>query len=439
MTPAPSPNSVGPAARCGLWQRLMLVGPGFVYVLAVLGSGDIVTNSAAGAEHGYALIWVLGLTLVFRYVWVSLSAKYVLVTGESLLEGYARVGKWVVWTLLASLIVLGHFYNMYALLMSGSALDLVFPLPTEWSTSIWGLSCAVGGFAMMYWGGYKTIENFVKALVATMGVSLLVAAFLSKPDPAGIVKGLLIPSMPGSEGLYSALFVVMALIGTEAGSITNLTYVYFIREKGWTDVSHIRQQRFDLVFSVACLFVMGMALQVAAAGTVRPLGIVLEGPEDLVRIFSETQGIIGWLVFVLGLWGASFSTFVGMTAGFGLIVTDIWRSVLFPSPDDPDGENWKKDTMRDPIYRWTVIFLTFSPLYILFSEVSPVWLALAVSSLVVIMVPILALALTKITNDRTLMGEYKNNIFTNTAMILLVLMAVYITYRNVMEWLAPLF
>ena len=111
----------------------MLLGPGFVYVLTVLGSGDIVSNSAAGAGYGYALIWALGVTLVFRFVWVNISAKYVLVTGESLLQGYARVGKWVVWVLLIALIILGHFYNLYLIPMFGSAADLLFHLPTEWS------------------------------------------------------------------------------------------------------------------------------------------------------------------------------------------------------------------------------------------------------------------------------------------------------------------
>ena len=65
------------------------LGPGLVYVLTVMGTGDLVSNSAAGAGYGYALIWALGITLIFRFVWVNTSAKYVLVTGESLLTGYA--------------------------------------------------------------------------------------------------------------------------------------------------------------------------------------------------------------------------------------------------------------------------------------------------------------------------------------------------------------
>ncbi len=54
----------------------MLLGPGLVYVLTVMGGGDVVSNAAAGAGYGYTLIWALGITLVVRFVWVDISAKY---------------------------------------------------------------------------------------------------------------------------------------------------------------------------------------------------------------------------------------------------------------------------------------------------------------------------------------------------------------------------
>ena len=258
----------------------------------------------------------------------------------------------------------------------------------------------------------------------------MVAALLSHPDPAGIARGMFVPTIPGTQGLYSALFVLMALIGTEAGSMTNLTYAYFIREKGWRGVSHLKQQRFDLAFGIVCVFLMGTLLQIAAAGTIHPLGIELEGAEDLVRIFSEALGVVGLVIFGLGLLGAAFSTFVGATAGYGLIITDICRSFIprFKRPSNSGDE--AKDVKRDPIYRWSLIIWSFSPLYIVFTDVRPIWLVLMVSSVVVVLIPVLALTLLKITNDKSLMGKYKNGWFTNTVMILLVLLAVYFTFLN---------
>ena len=167
-----------------------MLGPGIVYVAQVQGTGDIVSNAATGASYGYTLIWALALTLLFRFVWVNTSAKYVLVTEESLLTGYARLGKWIVWVVLVSIVVLRHFYSSYQILMMGSAADLLFHLPTDWSISIWSLFFACLGFALMFWGGYQAIERFCKVLITLMGGSLILTAWLSSPDVTQIANNL---------------------------------------------------------------------------------------------------------------------------------------------------------------------------------------------------------------------------------------------------------
>ena len=405
------------------------MGPGFVYILTVLGAGDLVTNSAAGAGYGYALIWTVAVGMMLRFVWVNVSAKYVLVTGETLIQGYARVGQWVVWLILISMIILVHFYNMYMILMSGNAIHVLFPLPTEWSSSIWSLFFALVAFVMAYWGGYQALEFFCKILVGMMGGALILVAFLADPDPAQIARGLFIPTIPRSQGLYESHLMLMALIGTMTGSIVNLTYAYFIYEKGWRDVSYLKTQRFDLIFGVSCMFVMGVLLQIAAAATVHPLGIGLKDANDMVRIFSEVQGVTGMIVFSLGLWGAAFSTLIGTTVGCSLIVADLFR---FVTKKTEEGQKGSPQYQR--VYRTCVIFWSFSPLYVLLTGVSPVWLTLAVSALVVLLIPVLTPVLMKITSDRSLMGEYRNSWLTNTIMVFLVLAALYVTYFNLTEW-----
>ena len=406
------------------------MGPGFAYVLTVLGTGDLIANSTAGAAYGYALIWILALGLVFRFVWVNVSAKYILVTGESLIEGYARVGRWVLWVILISVMVLMHLYNMYGVVMSGNAINMLLPLPTEWSAKIWSLFFTLLAFAMAYWGGYGVLELFCKILIAIMGVSLVVVTVLSKPDPTEILQGMFVPSIPADQGSYSVMFVVMALVGTVAGSVMNITYAYFVHEKGWRDLSYLKQQRFDLVFGVVCLFLMGSLLQIAAGATVRPLGIDLKDADDLVRIFSEVQGVVGLIIFSLGLWGAAFSTMVGTTIGCALIVADLSR---FLTKRPWASKHDRKDVRRHPVYRACVIFWCFSPLYILYIGVSPVWLVLMVSALAAAVIPVLTPALMKITSDKSLMGEYRNGWFTNAILGTMVLVALYFTYRNIVD------
>ena len=239
------------------------VGPGFVYVLTAMGAGDLVSNSAAGAGYGYALIWTIIPAAIFRFVWVSVSAKYVLVTQESLIQGYARVSRLVIWILLGSVLIMGHFYMMYTIVMTGNAIEALLPSRFPWSSSLWSLLFAVLAFVMTYWGGYRIIEKFLRVGMVVMVGGLVTAVVLARPDPAQILQGALIPSIPGDHGLYGTLFIVMAIVGTMAGSITNLTYAYFIREKGWRDVSHLRRQRVDLLMSALCLFMIAGLLQVA--------------------------------------------------------------------------------------------------------------------------------------------------------------------------------
>ncbi len=408
------------------------VGPGLVYVLAVLGAGDIVSNSTAGAGYRYSLIWVLGITMVFRFVWVNTSAKYVLVTGESLLTGYGRFGRWVPWVILVSLVLIRHFGNQWLMLLIGSSAQLLLPLPTQWGAVIWSFVFIFIGFAMMFWGGYPIIENFCRVLIFIMGGSLVVAALFSNPDPAAILKGAFIPTLPQAQGSYSSLMIIMALIGTEAGAITNLTYAYFISEKGWKGISFLKQQRFDLAIGVTCMFLMGGLLQIAAGGTIQPLGIDIEDAEDLVRVFSETQGRVGLVVFGLGLWGATFSTFIGASVGQALVFTDICRTFV-PALQKSSQERESVST-KDPIYRWYLIFFTFSPVYILFTDISAVWLTLVFTATTVVLIPVLALPLLKITNDRKRMGRYKNGWFTNGVILLLIVVSIYLTYRNVVDW-----
>lgn len=411
-----------------------VLGPGIVFALTVIGAGDIVSNAAAGADYGYSLIWALALTLVFRYVWVGTAAKYVLVTGESLLQGYDRVGRWVSWVLLVSILFLRHVSNLYKVVLLGTVSNSFLPVPSEYGPAAWSVVLTVLGFSMMFWGGYPLIERLFKFLILLLGGALVFGAIMSKPDLPAVLRGALVPSFPGREGLYDIAFLLMALVGTEAGSMTNVTYTYFMHEKGWKNRADLGRQRLDLIFSVCCMFAMGALVQIAAAGTLGRQGVSLESTADLLQILGDSQGTVGFLVFGLGLLAAVFTGFVGGTAGYALIVTDIIRNVL-PGRDQSDNAS-RPDYRRDPVYRGCVALWSFSPLYILFLDVKPIWLLLAASAFSVIAIPFLAFSLLRITTNRTLLGRYTNRWHTNVLLALLGLVSLYLCIDRAVGWLS---
>ncbi len=86
--PPPIPRTFGEYVRS--------FGPGIVIVLTWLGAGDIVETGVAGGNYGYALMWIIVVALLVRFLFVSLIAKYQLCNerGEGVLDGLARLHPW---------------------------------------------------------------------------------------------------------------------------------------------------------------------------------------------------------------------------------------------------------------------------------------------------------------------------------------------------------
>ena len=414
--------------------RLRSLGPGIVFALSILGAGSVVTNAVAGASSGYGLLWVLALAVFFRYVWLGASARYVLVTGETLVAGYARLGRWFLASLLIAILLMGHLYTLYAIALMGFTFDVLLPLPWGWSVETWGLFFTLAGFGMCFWGGYPAVESVCRVLLGIMGATLVAVAILSEPDVGGIVRGTLIPASPAGEPFGGAVPIVVALVGTEAGSVTNLTYSYFMYERGWRDVSHLARQKRDLLFSVVAVFAMAALLQIAAAGTLFQSGAEVQNAEDLVSIFSDQLGGVGRVIFALGLWAATFTTYVGANTGYAIIVSDITRRIV-PGLRSTYGTPTERVSVgRDRIYQASLACWAFSPLYVLFMDWDAAFLALLVSSIVVFLIPLLGYGLLWLSASRERMGEHRNRPVTNVLLVLLILVSVYLTATTIWGW-----
>ena len=67
-------------------RPLATLGPAFVAAIAYVDPGNFATNVLAGAEFGYALVWVVIAANLMAMLVQSLSAKLGLATGRNLAE-----------------------------------------------------------------------------------------------------------------------------------------------------------------------------------------------------------------------------------------------------------------------------------------------------------------------------------------------------------------
>jgi Mn2+/Fe2+ NRAMP family transporter len=415
------------AARPALWRRVALGGPGIVFLAAAVGPQYLVSNAAVGVAHGYTLLWALGLSILARFVFLEATARYVLATGETLIQGYNRVGRWAVWLLLASILVKRHASNLSQLLLIGLTVNWILPQGLGSNTILWSLLFWTLGFALMYWGRYRAVERLCRPLVLFLGVPLLAVAVLARPEAGQIIRGFLEPSVSGGSGLFNAFFVLLALAGSASGAISNLKYSAFVHEKGWRDAGWLGAQRADLGRTALGLLLVGTLIQAAAAEALGPAAGELKTPEQLVAAFSDALGPNGRVVIAIGLWAAVFTTYLGANTGYSLMVSDIVATLA--------GREEKRLPGERPAYRLALVWFSLSPLYALWTDWSPVSIVLIASAVQFALMPVTAGLLLLLTTNRERMRELRNHPLTNLALAAMILASLALIGRNVWDWL----
>ncbi|MCP5110740.1 MAG: divalent metal cation transporter, partial [bacterium] len=254
-------SSVGQGRRRAesLWRTLAAGGPGLVFLVANIGPRDLLSGSVAGSNFGYSLIWTLLLIGVARYVIVEATARYVIATGESLLNGVRRIGSCAAWLILGAIVFKRHLSNLYHALLRGLSATLLFGLDGPAATGWASLSSVALAFSVMYTGGYSAVEKWSKPLVVLLAAPLLITAIWFGPKPGELIEGIFVPAMPDADGPYGPSLAILLLIASGVESVSNLKYSAYIYEKGWRNPSHLRQQRIDLLVSVVgAIFVSAM-------------------------------------------------------------------------------------------------------------------------------------------------------------------------------------
>ena len=73
-------------------QLFNKLGPGLLFAGAAIGVSHLVQSTRAGADFGLGLIWALLLVNLFKYPFFQFGPRYASATGESLLDGYKKMG-----------------------------------------------------------------------------------------------------------------------------------------------------------------------------------------------------------------------------------------------------------------------------------------------------------------------------------------------------------
>lgn len=413
------------AQDSGLRRLAKLLGPGIIAVLSWLGAGDLITSSVAGANYGYAMMWVLAVSLLLRFLIVNIIARFQLCNnrGMSILEGYAQLHPAFAWFMLGYALIMGHLTNAYMLKGAGEALATLLHLDQPLLCSA---AVVIAVWLLVGRNFYALIEGVMKLLLAVMTLAFITLAVMSGPDLGGILRGTIGFSIPPDEGVHGALLVAVSVIGAVAGSIANFVHPYVMKEKGWTGPEHKRIQRNDLLFAVVVGIVINLAIWVVGVEILRPNGLQVNTLNDLGAALELFFGAGGWLIFFTGVFATLFASVVGKTTAFPMLITDALQHIR---PERR--ERYGKTFHKDPAHKWFLLFILVTPLvWSLPGMPDFVTLTIGVNALNIVGLPVISLGLLIMSNQKSLLGDkYRNNWFENLALGFATLLAIWVAIQ----------
>ncbi|KAL1171043.1 hypothetical protein V6Z11_A05G252300 [Gossypium hirsutum] len=194
------------------WKKfLSFVGPGFLVSLAYLDPGNLETDLQAGANHGYELLWVVLIGLVFALIIQSLAANLGVSTGKHLSElckaEYPKLIKYCLW-LLAEIAVIAA--DIPEVIGTAFALNILFNIPVWVGVLCTGLSTLFLLGLQRY--GVRKLEMLIAVLVFVMAGCFFGEMSYVKPPASGVIKGMFVPKLAGQGATADAIALLGALV-----------------------------------------------------------------------------------------------------------------------------------------------------------------------------------------------------------------------------------
>ncbi len=183
-------------------------GPGLLWAGASVGVSHLVQSTRAGAQAGFGLAGVILLALILKYPFFEFGPRYAAVTGESLVEGYRRIGSWAIWLYFAITLATALIVQVAVVLFTAFLFNRAFALTLPLAVT-GGLICL--GSAILLWvGRFKWLDASIKVVLALLAISTLIAATVIAPT-ADLSTIRFLPLDNGS--LLVSLAFLLALVG----------------------------------------------------------------------------------------------------------------------------------------------------------------------------------------------------------------------------------
>ncbi len=286
-------------------RRKISFGPGFLVTAAFIGPGTMTTCTLAGARFGFALLYALVFATVTTLFLQEMTGRLSLGSGQDLGQALRTFPRRLLTRLVYTVLTLSAITFGCAAYEAGNitggamGLEILTPLPYR----IWVVLIALAALLLLSQKSYKVVEKTLICLVFLMSLAFLTTVVIVRPSLSAALSGLRPTIPPGS------LILLLALVGTTVVPYNLFLHSAAVKQK-WNSPSQLPEVRRDLFVSIGLGGLISAAIVITAAVAFFSQGETVEKGIHMAQQLKPLFGSAAQVLFGLGFFAAGLSSAV---------------------------------------------------------------------------------------------------------------------------------
>lgn len=368
------------------------IGPGLLVTVGFIDPGNWASNLAAGADYGYALLWMVTLSTIMLIILQHNVAHLGIATGLCLSEAASIYIKPRYSNALLSSAMLASVSTSLAEILGGAiALDMLFQIPIRAGA----LLVTLFVFIMLFTNSYRLIEKWIIAFVSVIGLSFLYELSLVNIDWNSAITGWVTPAFP-----KGSMIVIMSVLGAVVMPHNLFLHSEVIQSRQWNlkDEKIIKKQLnyefLDTLISMILGWAINSAMILLAAATFFNSGTSVSELEQANQMLTPLLGSHAAIVFAVALLFAG----VASTITSGMAAGSIFAG-MYKEPYDIKDNHSRMGVAISLLIALGIIYLISNPFKgLIYSQM-----------ILSIQLPFTIFLQVYLTSSEKVMGKYKNS------------------------------
>lgn len=381
--------------RLGGLEILKYIGPGLLVTVGFIDPGNWASNLAAGADYGYALLWMVTLSTVMLIVLQHNVAHLGIATGLCLSEAAsAYLPKAGARTILLTAMMASVSTSLAEILGGAIALQMLFGVPVR----IGSLLVLIFVVIMLFTNSYRLIEKWIIAFVSIIGLSFIYELSLVTIDWPAAAQAWVTPSFPPGS-----MVIIMSVLGAVVMPHNLFLHSEVIQSRQWNlnDEQVIRKQlRYeyvDTIFSMIVGWAINSAMILLAAATFFANKTPVTELQQADSLLAPLLGHNASAIFAVALLFAGIASTITSGMAAGTIFAGMYRE-----PYDIKDNHSRLGVIASLALAFLIIVVISDPFKgLIYSQ-----MALSIQ------LPVTIFLQVYLTSSERVMGKFKNSTFT---------------------------